>query len=127
MQSGDTDLQSLAARVKRLEPSNHRWRFASALLFLSGISMLLIAAKPADRIKPVFRVTTLEAREIVLKDEKRNICARLSVTPVIQRMNGHTSVITHQDSADRAILEIYDEKGFRAWTAPPTPTLVPAR
>lgn len=90
--------------------------------------MLLVAAKPTDRTRPsVIRVTTVEARDIILKDEEGNVCARLSVTPIIERLNNRTSVVIHSDSTDRAVLEIYDKKGLRVWTAPPLPSLVPAK
>ncbi len=128
IKSTDIGLQDLAGRVEKLEASNRRCKFASGLFLLSGISMLLIAAKPADWTGPsVIRVTTVEARDIILKDEEGNVCARLSVVPIIERLNNRTSVVIRSDSTDRAVLEIYDKKGLRVWTAPPLPRLVPAK
>ena len=128
LKSTDIGLQDLARRVEKLEASNRLWKFASGLLLLSGISMFLIAAKPADWTGPsIIRVTTVEARDIILKDEEGNVCARLSVTPIIERRSNRASVVIRSDSTDRAVLEIYDKKGHRVWTAPPLPSLVPAK
>jgi hypothetical protein len=122
------DLQELAGRVEKLEASNRRWKLVSMVLVLSGISMLLIAAKGPYRAEPsVIRVNTVEARDIILKDEKGNVCARLSVLPIIERMGNRVSVVIQSDTTDRAVLEIYNDKGLPAWTAPPSPILVPAR
>ena len=123
-----TDLGMLAVRVEELEASNRRWKLFSMGLLLSGISMLLIAAKVPDLAEPsVIRVNTVEARDIILKDGNGNICARLSVLPIIKRMSNGTSFVVQSDTTDRAVLEIYNDEGRPAWTAPPSPILVPAK
>ena len=123
-----TDLRVLAVRVEELEASNRRWKLFSMGLLLSGISVLLIAAKTTDRVESsVIRVKTVEARDIILKDEHGNVCARLSVLPIIKRMSNGVPLIFQSDTTDRAVLVIYNDKGRPVWTAPPSPTLVPAR
>ena len=124
-----TGFQELASRIEMLEVSNRRWRLITIVLLVSSISMILIAAKAPDRVEPsVLRVTTVEARDIILKDEKGNVCARLSVLPLIERTgNGVPVVVIQSDTKDRAVLTIYDDRGRPAWTAPPSPILVPAR
>lgn len=121
----ETDLQILVARIEKLESQNLRWRAASVVVALFASSILLMAAKPADRIEtPILRVTTVEAREIILKNRDGHVCARLSVTPIISRGNNHATF--ESEGQDLAVLEIYDERGNPVWVAPPSPTLVPA-
>ncbi len=52
MNSSHTDVQVLAARLETLEASNRRRKLANTLLLLSGVSVVLMGAKPADRIDP---------------------------------------------------------------------------
>ena len=129
MRCSITEFQDLTSRIERLETVNRRWRLITIVLLVSVLSVILIAAKAADRVEPsVLRVTTVEARELILKDEKGNVCARLSVLPIIERAgNGVPVTIIQSDSTDRAVLTIYDDRGRPAWTAPPSPILVPAR
>jgi hypothetical protein len=129
MKSPITEFQELAGRIEMLEASNRRWRLITIVLLVSSISMILIAAKAPDRVEPsVLRVTTVEARDIILKDEKGNVCARLSVLPIIERRgNGVPVVVIQSDTKDRAVLTIYDDQGRPTWTAPPSPILVQAR
>jgi len=103
----------LAKRVEKPEASNRRWKLASVVLLRSGISILLAGAKAADHVQPsVIRVNTVEATDILLKDEKGNVCARLSVLPIIDWIGGHISVVVQSNTADRAVLTIYNAKGL---------------
>ncbi len=69
MNSSQTNFDFLAARVQKLEASNRRWRLLNAVLLLSGASVALMGAKPADRLEPnVIRAGAVEAREFLLKD-----------------------------------------------------------
>ncbi len=52
MNSSQANLDLLAARVQKLEASNRHWRLVNALLLLSGVSVVLMGAKPADRLEP---------------------------------------------------------------------------
>src|SRR5207302_9319087 len=79
MNSPQPHLDLLAARIQNLEAANHRWKFVNALLLLSGVSSLLMGAKPADRLQPnVIRAGSVEAQEFILKDETGHVYARLS-------------------------------------------------
>src|SRR5258706_14708493 len=87
MNSPQANLDLLVARVQKLEASNRRWRLLNALLLLSGISVVLMGAKPADRLEPnVIRAGSVEAQDFVLKDEAGHVYARLSLNPSIERL-----------------------------------------
>jgi hypothetical protein len=121
----ETELYVLTARVEKLEAQNRHWRLAGSLIALFGISFVLMGAKSADHIDPrVVRATTIETRDLILKDQEGKVCARLSVTPIIDRVNDHMAIMSGPDGPDRAVLEIYNEKGRVVWTAPPSPSLV---
>jgi len=63
MNSSQANLNLLAARVQSLEASNHRWKLLNALLVLSVASVVVMGAKPADRLEPnVIRAASVEAR-----------------------------------------------------------------
>ncbi len=132
MKSSHSDVQTLAARVEKLESSNRRWKLANAVLLLLGVSILLMGAKPVDRLaaaaKPdhidpnVLRVRSVEAQEFVLKDEDAHVYARLSLSPSLPGMkhqNGRTYLVPNQTfPAGDAALQFYNEKGEVLWTAP---------
>jgi len=87
MNSPQTNLDLLAARVQKLEAANHRWKFLNALLLLSGVAVLLMGAKPADRLEPnVIRAGSVEAQEFILKDETGHVYARLSLNPSLPKI-----------------------------------------
>ena len=118
-----TNLDLLAARVQKLEAANHRWKFVNALLLFSGVSVLLMGAKPADRLQPpVVRAGSVEAQEFILKDETGHVYARLSLNPSVPGMkhqSGRTYLVPSQTfPAGEAALQFYDEKGEVLWTAP---------
>ena len=130
MQFNDIDIQTLALRIDKLEATNHRWKLASALLLLSGVSLFLLAAKPADRVDPdVLHVRTVEAQEFVLKDVDGRVHARLSLNPGRQvQVNGRTVIIAPGPVIPGQVaLQFYDERGQILWTAPAEPQLVPVK
>src|SRR5260370_11081186 len=97
MNSPQANLDLLVARVQKLEVSNRRWRLLNALLLLSGVSVVLMGAKPADRLEPhVIRAGSVDAQYFVLKDQAGHVYARLSLNPSIARLrqsNGRTSFV----------------------------------
>jgi len=125
MNSSQANLDLLAARVQKLEVSNHRWKLLSALLLLSIVSVVVMGAKPADRIElPIIHATSVEAQQFVLKNENGRVFAVLTTNP--------TPKLDHNSrwfapSEDPATLRFYDEEGHLIWTAPPDHTVVPAR
>ncbi|HUC53746.1 MAG TPA: hypothetical protein VMR90_06850 [Candidatus Cybelea sp.] len=124
MNSSQITLDVLAARVEKLEVSIRRWRFLSAVLLLSGLSVFLMGAKPADRIEPnVIRASSFEAQEFILKDETGHVYARLSLKPSLPKINqkGRTYLFPGDTfPGGEAALQFYDEKGDVLWTAPST-------
>lgn len=94
--SSPADLETLAARVEKLEAANRRWKSSSVIALLLVISTLLLstrhaervaaAAKP-DRVEPdVLRVRTVEAQDFVLRDLDGHVYGRLGITP---ELDGH--------------------------------------
>jgi len=87
MNSQQANLDLLAARVQSLETSNHGWKLLNAVLVLSIASVVLMGAKPADRLEPnVIRAGSVEAQEFILKDETGHVYARLSLNPSLPRI-----------------------------------------
>ena len=128
-----TSLDLLAARVQKLETANHRWKFVNALLLLSGVSILLMGAKPPDRLQPnVVRAGSVEAQEFILKDETGHVYARLSLNPSVPKptQKGRTYLVPSDTiPGGEAALQFYNEKGEVLWTAPSMggPQFLPAR
>src|ERR1700739_373061 len=117
MKFTETDFEVLAARVEKLESRHRRWKAVSIVIGLFAASLIAMGARLADRIDPsVIRTTTIEAREVVLKDRDGHVCARLSVTPIMERSSNHGT--NASERTDLAVLEIYDENGRAVWTAP---------
>jgi hypothetical protein len=127
MKYPEMDLQAIAARVAKLEAQNRKWKLASLLLALASGSLVLVAAKPADRIDPnVIHARTVEAQDFVLKDEDGQVHARLTLNPPNKRqVNGGRTVIVNP--AFGPALQFYDDKGNAIWTAPQEPAMIPAR
>lgn len=126
----ETDFQALAARVSRLEASNRRWKMASGALLLSGVSLLLMGAKPADRVDaPLIRAGAVEAQEFILKGEDGHVYARLSLSPGGRplQLNGRVYILPNQKSPNEAALEFYDDRGQVMWTAPASPAMIPVK
>ena len=132
MNSTNSEIQILAVRVERLEAQNRRWKLISALFALSGVSLVLMGAKPADRIDPpMVRAGTVEAQEFILKDETGHICARLSLNlPIktVKQPNGRMYLIPpNQGIPGQAALQFYDDKGDVLWTVPSMTQLLPVK
>jgi hypothetical protein len=128
MELTETEFQTLVLRIEKLEVRNRRWKLAFTLFSLSMAFVVAMGAKTAQRIEPsILRVNTVEARDIILRGQEGRVCARFSVTPIVDRTSDHVSFVTDTDSPDRALLKIYSEEGTVAWTAPPSPMLIPAK
>ena len=127
MQHTEPDFQALATRMDKLEAQNRKWKLASILLAVSSASLVLVAAKPADRIDPgVIHARTVEAQDFVVKDEDGQIRARLTLNPNKKmEMNGRSVLI--MNPAFGPALQFYNENGDAIWTAPQEPTMIPAR
>ncbi|HEX8837765.1 MAG TPA: hypothetical protein VF748_12565 [Candidatus Acidoferrum sp.] len=138
------DVQTLAARIEKLEAANRRWKSASAIALLFVLSLLLFSTRHAERVAAVakpsstpqtaltrdlLQVRTVEAQDFVLKDADGHVYARLSLSPALQaRKNGRTYLLPN-DSAlpGQASLQFFDEKGEVVWTAPSKAQFIPAR
>lgn len=140
MNSSPADLETLAARVEKLEAANRRWKSSSVIALLLAISMLLLstrhaervaaAAKP-DRVEPdVLHVRTVEAQDFVLKDLEGHVYGRLGITPSLTAMdqNGRSSRLYDMPVIPgQASLQFYDEKGKVVWSAPSKPQFMTVR
>jgi hypothetical protein len=131
MNSTQSDFHSLTARIEKLETQNRRWKLMNALLLLSGVSVVLMGAKTADRIEPpAIRASTVEAHEFILKDETGRVYARLTLNPPIfamKQQKGRNYLIPSQVIPGQAALQFYNDKGEVLWTAPTSPILVPVK
>ena len=128
MNSSQANLDLLAARVQKLEASNYRWKLLNALLVLSIVSVVLMGAKPADRLQPsVVRAGSVEAQEFILKDEAGHVYARLSLNPSLPKatQKGRTYLIPNDSLAipGQPALQFFDDKGDVVWTVPQEPAL----
>ena len=134
MNSSQVDVQTLAARIEKLESANRRWKFVNAALLLFGVSIFLMGAKPADRIEPqgVVKAHTVEAQDFVLKDDDGHVYARLSLTPGLIPMDQNGRLYAAPNSPrlytapaqtvpGQASLQFYDERGQLLWSAPTKP------
>ncbi len=140
MNSSQTDVQTLAARVEKLESSNRRWKSASAIALLFVICMLLLSTRHAERVaaaaktdrieRDVLQVHTVEAQDFVLKDDDGHVLARLSLSPRVDVKKKGGAYLLPGDGAmpGQAALQFYDDKGGVLWTAPSgAAQLLPAR
>jgi hypothetical protein len=121
MQSTNTELRSLAARIDKLEAQNRKWKIATILLAASSAPLVLMAAKPADQLNPsVAHARTVEAQDFVLKDNDGQVRARLTVRPRSD-VKGDLLLNPH-----RPALQFYDDNGQPFWTIPQQPGMIPA-
>lgn len=143
MNSSLVDIQSLAARVEKLEAANRRWKSVSAIALLFVISLLLLstrhaervaAAARADRIEPdVLHARTVEAQDFVLKDEDGHVYARFGLSPRIDEKllkgSDGTLRLLPKDGVQpgQAALQFYDANGRAVWTAPTKPQFMTVR
>ena len=108
-------LEALTARVAKLEAQSRRWKLATGLFGLLSATVVLMGARPADRIDPgLVRARSVEAREFLLKDETGQVYARLRLNQDRKRLR-------------QAVLEFYDEQGDVTLTIPAAPGMVPAK
>lgn len=121
----ERNLESLVARVEKLESQNRRWKLTAAVLTLSGSLLVLAGAKLADGIDPqVVRAHTVEAQDFVLKDADGRVYARLSMNPSKVETNTGVTVVVPGPSGPA--LQFYGENGKPIWTAPQEPRIIPA-
>jgi hypothetical protein len=130
MNPSQASLDLLVARVQKLEASNHRWKLLNALLVLSIASLVVMGAKPADRLQPpVVRAGSVEAQEFILKDETGHVYARLSLNPALPKViqKGRAYFIPSDSLAipGQPALQFFDDKGDVVWTVPQAPALRP--
>ncbi len=143
MDSQQINFQLLAARVTKLEASNRRWKAATIVVALFASSLLLMAARPADRTEPpVLRAATMEAQEFVLKGEDGHVYARLTLNSGVRELVGKV-LVPGRDSGPASplfenkvyslrrdagpALQFYNERGDVIWTAPSKPEYMPAK
>lgn len=125
MLSANSDLQAVSARLDKLETQNRRWKLAVMVVALSSTSLVLIAAKPADHIDPsVIRARSIEAEDFILKDQDGQVHARLSLRPHAKKFGQSFSP---SPAGSTSSLEFYDQNGEAIWTAPQSPTMMPAK
>jgi hypothetical protein len=125
MNVSEPNLESLIARVGKLESQNRRWKLSAAVLALSSSALVLAGAKLADRIDPeVVRAHTVEAQNFVLKAEDGRVYARLSMNPNKFELDGHVVVVGPETTGPA--LQFYGENGKPIWTAPQEARVVPA-
>jgi hypothetical protein len=138
MESSPIDVVTLTARVEKLESANRRWKLVNAALLLSGVSILLMGAKPAvrvaaakkaDRVDPdVIHARSVEAQEFVLKDERGDVYARLSLNSETGKQpRGRNNLVPSPQVPGQASLQFYDEKGQLVWSAPAKPQFMPVK
>jgi hypothetical protein len=128
MQFTERDFQTLAARMDKLEAQNRKWKLASILLAVSSASMVLIAAKPADRIDPnVIHARTVEAQDFVIKDADGQIRARLTLNPQVKIKKEAYGPDVNVNAPLGPALQFYNDRGDAVWTEPRGAAMVPAR
>src|SRR5579859_4909928 len=89
MEFSQADVQSLAARIEKLEAANRRWKSASAIALLFVLSLLLLSTRHAERVaaaarpdrveSDVLHARSVEAQDFVLKDSEGHVYARFSL------------------------------------------------
>lgn len=140
MTSSPADLQTLAARIEKLESANRRWKSASVIALLLVISLLLLSARHAervsaaarpDRIEPqVLHAHTVEAQVFRLKDENGRVYARFRLTPSLTAMdqNGRSQRFNEMPVIPgQASMQFFDENGKLVWSAPSKPQFMTVR
>jgi len=137
MNSSELDVQTLAARIEKLEAANRRCKSASAIGLLFIVSMLLLSTRHAERVaaasradrieQDVLRVHTVEAQDFVLKDADGHVHGRFGLAPILDEklLNGPNSPlrVIPKDGVlpGEATLQFYDDNGHAVWTAPTKP------
>jgi hypothetical protein len=140
MNSSEVDVQTLAARIEKLEAANRRWKSASAIALLFVLSLLLLSTKHAERVaaaarpdrieQDVLHARSVEAQDFVLKDGEGHVYARFSITPSLEAMdpNGRSPQLYETPAIlGQASIQFYDEKGKVVWSAPAKPQFMTVR
>jgi hypothetical protein len=139
MNSSEVDVQTLAARIEKLETANRHWKSASAIALLFVLSLLLLSTKHAERVaaaarpdrveRDVLQVRTVEAQDFVLKDADGHVFARLSLSPRVDVKRKGGTYLMPSDGAlpGQPSLQFYNDKGDVVWTAPSAAQFIPAR
>lgn len=140
MTSSPADVQTLAARVEKLEAANRRWKSASAIALLFVIFLLLLSARHAervaaaakpDRVEPeVLRVRSVEAQDFVLTDRDGHVYARFGIAPGLLAMDRFGQTVRPNNTPvlpGEASLQFYDEKGKVVWSVPSKPEYMTIR
>lgn len=145
MNSPELDVQTLAARIEKLETANRRWKSASAIGLLFVLSLLFLSTRHAERVaaaaKPdrieqdVLHARTVEAQDFVLKDAEGRVYARFSITPNLAAMDQNGRVLPPGSlrfndvplPPGQASIRFYDEKGKVLWSAPAKPQFLTVR
>lgn len=140
MNSLELHVQTLAARIEKLEAANRRWKSASAIALLFVLSLLLLSTRHAERVaaaarpdrveRDVLQVRTVEAQDFVLKDADGHVYARFSITPSLAGMdqNGRPPRLEELPVIPgQASIQFYDERGKVVWSAPAKPQFMTVR
>ena len=121
------ELQALALRVETLERQSRRWKLTSTVVALIAVSLLLVARGHSETVdKDVFRATTIESQNLLLKDETGRVRARLSMHSIGKVIEfGGKQYRTPSSKAlfRQASLQFFDEDGEEIWLAPMAPTV----
>jgi hypothetical protein len=120
------NLESLVARIEKLESQNRRWKLAAVILATSSATLVLAGAKLADRVDPqVLRADTVEAQNFVLKDAEGNVSARLGMN--LNKLESNSDVSIVIPGPPGPALQFYGKNGKPIWTAPQQPIMIPAK
>ena len=136
-------METLAARVEKLESANRRRKSSSAIVLVFVVTICSLAPRHAERFAAVARADrierdvlhacSVEAQDFVLKEGDGRVNARLGLTPRIggklsSGPNGPLYLIPRDGALPgQAVLDFYNEKGDVVWTAPSTAQSIPAR
>lgn len=145
MNFSQVDVQTLAARIEKLETANRRWKSASASALLFVLSLLLLSTRHAERVaaaarpdrmeRDVLHVRTVEAQDFVLKDADGHVYARFGVSPNLAAIDQNGRVLPPGSlrfsgvpgPPGQASIQFYDENGKVLWSAPTKPEFVTVR
>ena len=140
MNSSEVDVQTLSARIEKLEAANRRWKSASVIALLFVLSLLLLSTRHAERVaaaarpdrieQDVLHVRTVEAQDFVLKDAEGHVYARFSISPSSPALdqNGRSPRVYEMPMIPgQASIQFFDEKGKVVWSAPSKPQFMTVR
>lgn len=120
MLQDNPEYRSLSARLERLESQNRRWKLAAAIFTIATASLVLIAAKPADRPVPrIIRAGTIEANTFLVTDAQGNVRARLSLGEAVSAKQ--LELAPNKTFPGQAALQFFDPNGKVLLTVPTRP------